>query len=69
MFEIKWIDCIKITKGEGAKFNYMIPIYGLFFKGDYNASNLYSELYYRNKAKHSYADIEENKFESINYDE
>ena len=44
-----------------AKFSQSIPIYGLFLKEGYTKKDLYSELYYRNKEGHSYADNDINK--------
>ena len=67
MFDVIWLDSIKISSE--SKFEYIVPIYGLFFKKGFDKANLYSELYYRNNAKHAWADTDINKFESINYDE
>ena len=65
MFDIQLLDTEDLP--EDAKFyGNKVSIYGLYYKG--NLNDFYSELYYRNSAKNSYADIDKNKKNYIIYD-
>lgn len=74
LFEIKKVGYYKHqyqnqTKSDSqlTKINEVeIPIWGLYLKSNVTAIQLASELYYRNKAKKSYADWETNKCIAIN---
>ena len=52
---------------EDAKFDFEIPVYGLYYKGD--ISDFYSELYYRNQEGNSYADVESHKKNYVEYND
>lgn len=59
LFEIKKVLDYKIPEEEGMFGGKNVPIYGLYIK-EFN-TQLYSELYYRNKAGNSYSDYDVNK--------
>lgn len=67
LFDIKEIGTYTIPDNMGddsTKTKYAgqtMHIYGLYFNNKANPKDLMSELYYRNKAHHTYADSEENK--------
>ena len=67
MFDIKEIGWIALPN-DALFSGKRVYVYGLYFKEGYDVSNLYSELYYRNKAGNAYPD-RENKFDSVIYDE
>ena len=77
MFEIEEIKVISDdgrTVREGiylpndAKYSgQVVPIYALKFKDGHTPTELLSELYYRNKLKHSFSDYDTNKENYINY--
>ena len=60
MFEILSVGNITLPK-DAMFAGKSVPVYGLFFASGYNKQNLFSELYYRNKAGNVYPDDIENK--------